>query len=400
MNPNQDQQSPLAAEPASRPVQSTNNEFPEIPHTPPPPEYQSPQPLTVPAKKSKKKLVLGIVAAVVLVLGSAGAAFGLWYNKPENVVADSYMKMLTATSSEGVLTAKVSDEGSPTFSLSGGYKQSVGKEVLGNAKVEIDDNGKKYTLDSNFAVSKDQTYYVKLDKLRETIDGLTESQPIIGLYTEMFDDVINSVDGKWVSISQSDLKELTGEDQTDKELACVDQKYNEFLKDASQQNELKNLYQKHMFIKVKALGTETVDGVLSNRYLLESDVKAADAFANGAKSLKVFKNIDGCLERDLAKEINDEIKDAVELDEGEKTTAEYWVGVWSHEPVKFKVNSTSKSGTLELEFKPKLNTQPAVTMPKADKTLVELNKEIEAATSSYYETFDPSMLEDDPTSSF
>lgn len=351
-------------------------------------------------KKSKKKPIILAVAAVLAVVLTGGVVFGLWYNKPENVVADSFMKILTAESSEGTLTAKISDEGTPTVSIAGGYKQSLEQEMLGKAKIEIDDNGKKYSLDSAFAVSKDQTMYVKVDKLRETIDGLTEAQPMIGFYTEVFNDVITSVDGKWISISQSDLKELTGEDQADKELVCVEQKYNEFLKDTKQQNELKALYEKHTFIKVESKGTETVDGVFSNRYLLSSDVKAANEFANGAKSLTVFKNIDGCLEQDLAKDVNDEIKDAVELDEGEKTTAEYWVGVWSHEPVKFKVNSTGKSGTLDLEFNPKLNTKPAVSMPKADKTFVELSKDIEAATSSFYDTFDPSTLDVDTTSSF
>ena len=400
MNPNQDQPTPLPAEPAVRPVTAQSSEFPEIPHTPEPTPTQPLQPLSAAPKNSKKKLVIGIVVALLLVLGGGGAVFGLWYNKPENVVADSFMKALTATSSEGTLNTKVTTKGSPTFTLAGNYKQSEAKELLGAAKLEIEDNGKKYNLDTAFAASKDQTLYVKVDNLRKAVDGLTEAEPMVGFYAEVMSDVITSVDGKWVSISQDDLKELTGEDQTDKELTCVDQKYNEFLKDSKQQKELRDLYEKHAFIKVKQVGTETVDGVYSNRYELTGDEKAANDFANGAKSLTVFKNIDSCLEQDLAKDLNDDMKDAVKTDSKEKTKVEYWVGVISHQPVKLTVTSSSDDGTLNLEFKPKLNTKPSVEMPTADKTLKELSKEVETATSSFYETFDPSMMETDTTSSF
>ena len=399
MNPNQDQRAPLAAEPAGQPSSSKNNEFPEIPHTPEPVLTQ-PLPPLVSQKKSKKKLVIGIVVALLLVLGSASAVFGLWYNKPENVVADSFMKALTATSSEGVLAAKVVQEGSPTFTISGDYKQSEAGEALGNAKVTIDDNGKASSIDGSFAVSKDQTFYVKINQLKKAVDALTEAEPMVGIYTQVWDGVIQSVDGKWVSISQSDIKELTGEDQTDKEMVCVEQKYNEFIKDNKQQQELRALYEKHPFIKVKSLGMETVDGVYSDHYELTGDEKVANDFANGVKSLTVFKNIDGCLEQDLAKDINDELKDSVKSDNGEKTKVEYWVGVVSHEPVKFTVVSTKDGSTMNLELKPKLNTKPTVEMPKADKTLKDLSKDIEAATNKFYDTFNLDTLETDTTSSF
>jgi hypothetical protein len=401
MNPNQDQQTPLAAEPASQPSSLSNNEFPEIPHTPEPPETQTtPYMGVTPTKKSHKKAIIGVLVAVLLVLGSATAAFGLWYNKPENVVADSFMKVLTAKSSEGTVSAKVTEKGSPTVTAGGDFKQSEASEVLGNAKVTIDNNGKVNTIDGSFAVSKDQTFYVKINQLKKAVDALTEAEPMVGVYTQIFDDVIKSVDGKWVSISQSDIKELTGEDQTDKEMVCVEQKYNEFLKDNKQQQELRALYEKHPFIKVKSVGMETVDGVYSNRYELTGDEKVANDFANGVKSLTVFKNIDGCLEQDLAKDINDELKDSVKTDNGEKTKVEYWVGVVSHEPVKFNVVSTKDGSTMNLELKPKLNTKPSVEMPKADKTLKDLSKDIEAATNKFYETFDPGTLETDTTSSF
>lgn len=394
MNPNQDQQAPQPQEPQPtppgepKPATTQSNTFEEFPHIDVAPAPESMQPTApVVAKKSRKKPILIAVAAVVVVLASAGAAFGLWYNKPENAVADSFMKMLTATSSEGVMTAKITDEGTPGIAVSANYKQAENKEAIGGVKIEIDDNGKKYNLDGSFASSKDQTYYVKVDNLRKTIDGLAEENPMVGFYTETFNDIITSVDGKWISISKSDLKELTGEDNTNKEVTCVEQKYNEFLKDSKQQNELKSLYQKHSFIKVKSLGSQTVDGVYANHYELTGDTNAANDFANGVKSLTVFKNIDNCLEQDLAKDINEQMKDAVKTDEGEKTTVEYWVSVWSHEPVKFKVKSTNKdNGVLDLEFKPKLNTKPAVTMPKADKTILQLRDEIDAATKSIYDS--------------
>ncbi len=342
-------------------------------------------------KKSKKKLILIVISAVVAVLVASGVAFGLWYNNPQNAVGDSLMKLATATSSEGTATLVI-PAGDSTNNVAFSYAQNESNEISGTMSLASTGSGPTYDVKGAFAVDKDQTAYIKVENLRKNIETLAEAEPEGAMYLSLFDGIIDSVDNKWISISQTDLQKLNGTQSEDKELSCIEDKFVAFQTDKSQQNEVRDLYTKHPFIDVTQLGTETVEGVYSNHYQLKANEAKAKEFVTGTKNLTVFKNIDGCVKQDLAKELDRSLSEEQVTSESKSTdTVDYWVGVWSHEPVKFAVKSVESNKTTLLEFKPKLNTNPAVTIPKADKTIIELQEEL---TASYDGLFEPEPLDD------
>lgn len=366
---------------------------PNTPLTKDPEELPAPQETAAPVAtspvvktndtNSRKKLILIIAGAVFVVLLASIAAFSLWYNKPENVVSDSFMKALTAKTSEGSLSLVLNVKDTKT-SVIANYLMNQNNEASGKASVEIDAEGPAYTLSGDFAVDKGQTMYVKVDNVRKALEAMVGSDPSAALYLQMFEGVITSVEGKWISVSQKDLQELSGKNPEDKELSCVQGKVTEFQKTKSQQNELRSLYDKHQFIKVAQKGTETIDGVYSNHYVLTPDEAKTKEFFRGVKSLTVFKNIDGCVADDLAKQVDDGINEKADDSTKTASTIDYWVGVWSHEPVKLLVNTTEGEQKSTLEFKPKLNTNPSVTIPKADKSIIELQQELMSSTEALY----------------
>lgn len=354
------------------------------PATTPTPAVATKPAFAVGSDNSKKKLILIIAGAVVVVLLASIAAFALWYNKPENVVSDSFMKVLTAKTSEGSVSAVMEEAGTKT-SVVASYAQNQNNEAAGSASVDMSGGeGPAYKLSGKFAVDKEQTVYVKVDNVRKALEAMVGSDPSAAMYLEMFEGVITSVEGKWISVSQKDLQELSGNESEDKELTCVQGKVTEFQKSKSQQNELQNLYNKNQFIKVAQKGTETVEGVYSNHYVLTADEAKAKEFSKGVKSLTVFKNIDGCMAEDLAKQVDENINEKADDSTKSSSTVNYWVGVWSHEPVKVVVNSTEGEQKTTLEFKPKLNTNPSVSIPKADKSIKELQQELVTSTEALY----------------
>ncbi len=355
----------------SQPSTLPQNSFPSVGSSPTP---ASTPVVTQPRSRKKLFIIIGVVVAALLLLGFA--IFSLWYNKPENVVSDSFMKLATAKSSEGTMTL-VMPSGESSNNVAVSYVQNEANELSGTASIKSTGNGPAIDVKGSYAVDKEQTAFVKVENLRTTIDAVAESDPSMAMYAQMFDGVIDSIDNKWISISQADLQKLSGTESEDKELTCVEGKFEEFKKSSSQQNEIQSLFNKYPFLQVNQVGTETVEGVMSNHYQLKPDEAKAKDFLAGAKNLTLFKNIDGCVEEDLAKQVDESVKEDSNADDSKATqTIDYWVGTWSHQPVKLSIKSTEDSKTTMFEFKPKLNTSPTVTIPKADKSIIELQEEL------------------------
>jgi hypothetical protein len=357
----------------------------------------------VPTKKrfGKKPLLIAI-AAVVVVLGAGGAVFGLVYNKPENVVADSMMKSIVARSSTSTMQVSYKGKGSSEANINVSatimQNESDQSSVIGKLSTAVD--GKSYSVSFDGVTDKDQTVYVKVSELKSLLDTLSKDNPFMESLMEVYQPIIAAVDNKWISISESDLKKLTGEETEDKQTKCLVEKIKAFQTDKPQQKQIRDLYDKNQFIIVKSAGTETVSGVYANKYTLTGDDAKAKSFLKGLKDTTAFKSIDDCVDEDLAKNVDEELNNNSDVDKETQddttTTVEYWVGFWSHEPVKARAVSSNNEGTLTIEVTTKLGTNPAVTIPKADKSILDLQKEIEEATSALYGDYSEYTVPEQP----
>ena len=328
-----------------------------------------------PKPHSKRKWII-VAAAVLLVLIGSGSVFGLVYNNPNNAVADSILKTLTASSAnaDGSLSVFVQDQ----FDIKMGYsyQQSTANQYELSTNLEQKAGDKTYKLNATLVGDTNKTTYVKIAKLAELSDALLGEEAQAYLDKDSYDKLVSAIDGKWISISNKDIESFAGE-SSNKELECVQQKFVSLRTDTGQQSELRDLYLKHPFIVTEYKGVEVVNGAMTNHYVLKGDENQAKEFTRGLKDTGLFKSIDGCVKEDLAKGIDEQLKDDTSSkDSKAEETVDYWVNMWNHHPVKFKVGIKEDKDQTTFVADTKLNSNPTVTVPKADKSLSELKTEI------------------------
>lgn len=328
-------------------------------------------PVVVGGSRSKKPLLIGLAAAVAVVLAGGYGAYALWWNTPNKVVDDALASVVMAknATAEGVLN--ITPEGSPSFKLNFDSKAVDQKsQTVLDASTTID--GKEYKLNAAVITDKD-SYYVRINDLKKTLNSLYGDSGMVS----MFDPIVSKLDGKWLVITPDDIKRLTGDETaSNKEATCVQNVLQGIKSNKAQQKELSEVYQKNRFIVVKeSKGVESVDGTQSNHYVLDIDKAKAKSFGTAIKNTSVFKAVDDCVAEDLSKSADD-AKDST--DTANTSTIELWVDAWSHKPTKLKVSSDSKESTkFTLDSKFKFDTDVNVGTPKADTTVKDIEAEIE-----------------------
>lgn len=364
--------------------------------TPPPESEQQPvAPVPVgempapqlPVKKSKKGLIIGLVAAGVVVVGlaTAGIVYAAVYNNPQNAVTDAFSKALSAKGSSITGTAIFkSQDTAIKLDLSAAANQAG--QGSADATVTLTASGKDYTLKGHFAGTKDEVY-IKLDDLRSVINGAL-GEEYAQLIDSYYGSLLNKIDGKWVVIKQSDLDELSSGSVSDKESQCIQTEVGKLQSDASLRDEVMNVYKKNPLFTIESKGSDS-DG---NHYLLtpvSSD--KAQAFAKAVAETKFFKTVDDCTSTDLKKEFTDGSSSSSSSDKA-TATLEVWVDGWSHNLNKLSLSVKDSEAELTSEFKTKFNVNPTVTIPKGETTVDDLKSEITKLEQQFTSSYDTSDL--------
>lgn len=327
---------------------------------------------------NRKKLVAIIVAAAVLVLGVGGyAAYALWYDAPQNVVADALSQVMKAKTGtvNGSFEAVASGSNSKV-KADFAFAQAESKNASFTGSLAVSTEGKTYTLKASAVGTKDSTAYLKLENVREVLNSVMGLSGVPPESLAMFDGLIDKIDGKWVVVKPSDIQQ---DEKADKQAECVEKAFETFQSDQKQQNEVVDAYRKNSFIVVsKNLGTETINGAMSNHYELTTDDKKARAFGEAVTKTTIFKAADKCYDGEISKSYNaDETDDEDSAPDSGNTKVELWVDKWNHKPTKLKVSDTSNTkNTFQSTFS--LGSKPSVTVPKADTTYNDLKTEIES----------------------
>jgi len=318
--------------------------------------------------KSTKKLIIGlIIVAVLAVLGVGSAlAYNLWYQNPQKMITDAIINAATAKSSIYTGTVTIDSEGTK-LKLDVTTKQ---KDTVGSldAKITVSTGGKDYTVDGSALFDKSGDLYFKVQNINDLVDQYKTS---IGIASGTSLDttiksLISKIDNTWIKVDSEDLKSVSESYATTK--TCVDDAVTKFKDDSAAKNEISDLYQKHQFIIVsKNLGTK--DGSIG--YSLKSDQAAADAFAEGLKTTKIYKTLHDC-----------DSTFTIEKSTVDKTTAnttgtfELWIDSWSHQITAVNFSDTSNGSTLAGVLKPSFNKDVTVETPSSSTTLAQLQKDI------------------------
>lgn len=387
------QQTPAPAEPAALPVSDADSETDTRPalagkpissespeanvggyqSTVPAPDAGAPVAASSLPGATRKKLWIGLGAALVLALATGYGAYAFWWNTPDKVVDDALAALVAAkeASTKGTADVRTGSGYSLKLTFDGASKNLRSSLNLGSVLTY-----QGTTVDPGLSLVADKdNLYIRLSNLKKSVSKIAGGQAEV---LSFVDPLLSKIDSRWVVITPDDIKRLSGNNSTDarKEFDCVQSTLGSISISRVYQNELRDTYQKNRFITVKeSRGVETVEGRPSNHYLLGLDENKAISFGKQLVNTTLFKAVDDCVSSDLKKQFLDENKKSA----GTTTTTstEVWIDTWSHQLRKIKlVSKDNDSNTSTLESSFQFNGIKTINPPKADTTIKDIESEI------------------------
>lgn len=354
--------------------------------------FQSQQAPSFMPKKSSKRLIVIIASAVAVVLLGSASVFAFYYNTPVKSVSDAFSQTLGLTSlkSQGTLTIDNVDKTSPNIKLT--YDLAMNNTSFSdNSEIGVLIDGKTTTVKASIVATKD-TIALKMVNFRDLLTSFMGSVSGGAISLDPYNSLINKIDNKWVVVTKDDLNQYTNNTGVDTQTTCAQDAFATFRTSKTQQNEITDLYKNNQFVNVsKTLGTETINGKLSNHYELTVDNKKAQTFGNKLPTTTVFKAIDTCYKGQLTTQFNDNIDKNTPADTKTTTKTDLWVDMLSHTPTKLKVTTSDTSSTFTFESFLQFNSAPQIVVPKADTTFKDLQTEIETLQKTTFSGIESSL---------
>lgn len=371
--------------PTSSPSADTPSSQPVVNET-----AQNTSPATqVPATKKRKKktplIIAIIVAAVLVLLGGGGAlAYNLWYQNPDKVVHDAIINMAKAKTLAGTtqLTVK-NDDFTGTLNIDG---RSTSTEGMMNAKFNMEGQAQDGTELSfgleGSAVFKNNALYVRLVNVQETVDAFMEASGVSQVPAGITD-IIEKIDGQWVSIKASDFEELSGEDMSSQQ-ECVMSVFEQLDTNNDMRQELVGLYRDNRIVVVdEKIGSERVGDVGSLGYIISIDTEAMKRVVDGMGDTAFGAALRECDDSIDFKEIAADMNTERSNEANESTTMELWVSRFGHEVTRFSVSGKTTDDTTDVAviMEPVFNQDVTIEEPTDAIPVMEFMDDIGRAVS-------------------
>ena len=357
---------------------STDTTTETAPTEPNPYPYPTTTQPTFPPKKSRKKLLIGLLIGLLLVLiGSAIAVYALWYQNPQKVVTDAIVNMIKSETmtyqGSGEFTAKSEDEfiEAITVTMDGKNTRTDG---LMNVSVSLKSGNTTRDFSGAGLLDKDSNLYIKIDDVAGIING---AFGMLGELPPEVKKVVDSMEGKWVRISADDLGEV---DETYKEQQqCLAGVVDKLETDENLMREVSDVYKANQFITiVNELGMR--DGNLG--YELSGDRESFKGFVAGLKDTTVYRELQAC---DDEFELDPEdIPEATEDDTS--FTFQVWISQFGHELREATLTVDDKESESTISVRPTFNEPVTVEAPAEFIPFNELLDDFNEAFSSQFNT--------------
>lgn len=344
-------------------------------------------------KKSKKPLLIGvIIAAVLFVFGSGGAAYALWYANPDKVLVDAVVngiKSKTMIANGSVLYKDDANKGSVTVDFK---SQSDTPKAAGSldATVKIDYSEFKLDLKGAGMIAETGDLYFRIDNASELFEKALETEygayytqdPSAAPLIAKLRAFIKKIDGQWIKVDKADLADYRKD--YDKQQACTKKALDTFYADSKQQQQVIDIYTKNKFIIVKDSGkSETINGQDSVQLGIQFRAKEANAFGEAVVKTDVYKAIEKCGDTSTSdSELYPTTQSDDEIAEMQKSldklTTTVWVSRWGHEFTKFQIKGSEGESSFDLMSTLDSKTQPTLKAPAASLKAKDLAAELEA----------------------
>ena len=353
-------------------------------------------------KKSKKKLIIGIVSVITVMLAIGGGVGGYFlYQKPHKMLTNSFINAMTEKSSVVDATTNIETEAADVkvvFSAKGDTNKSGG-----NVALEIKPKGTisgmgtiKVNTDGVF--DQDGTIYFKVNNVKSVVEKAVDayinesvknakstgvSAPPAEIASmksqvmEMVMPIVNEVDNKWIKITPDDIKEMTGNSKDS--FTCLNKATDKLQTDKAMSQELYGLYQKNRFITIKKeLGSK--DGNVG--FEIAGNKAKAESFMKGVEGTALGRELKKCDDKIFSGSTDSTVSTA----DGSDVNVSVWVGKWSHTLNKVNIKSVdSKSKTnISIDMSAKYNIPVNIDVPKDAKSIKEVVSKIQSIAGDMY----------------
>lgn len=335
-------------------------------------------PVTPPAKASKiqellhnKKLVVSAAIAVV-VLGAATAG-AMWWTSPET----SFNNATTSTAFskggtvKGTLTVKPESGSDVSLDYNTQYAGLVTKTDLSfktkMGAVKLDING-------GIATTANKSVLFRINDIKDTVNSFAgDSSDAVDQY---YGSLIDKIDGRWVEVTESDMKELTKD--SDADTSCVLDKGTKLINDKKFLSEASDIYKKNPYLLLtEKKASEKIEGRDSNHVVVSYDTKKATDYSKSLGGLQSLKDLKTCFKD------SDPFQDVATGESVNSPRIELWIDKWNHKVNKFIVTQQQDGTTTTLSGVMTYNDAQKVDVPAAQTKFSELKTEVEAIQEDF-----------------
>lgn len=327
----------------------------------------------LPKKRSKKPLIIALVSLVVvgLLTGSGAAAYTMWYQKPEKVLADAVVKLIQAravTYKGDLLYQSKENNTKLEIRFDGKADRANNTETI---DIKLTMEKKTYPLKASFLQTENSVFYFKIDNLKAAIESTQDAGMTLPAAATK---LINAIDGRWVKITLDDIRKW-GQEMADTQ-KCTGEVFRSMKTNDAAYKQVAEVYAKHPFVTSKG-AVETKDGNLN--FDIDVSEPVLKKFVTDLNSTDIQKKLQQC-DKDTYTLDPDDYE--VEKDEkGETSNVRVSISQWSHE---FReISSTFKDETSSGSFnlKPQFLSSIDIDEPKDAMTMKELQALIDELQS-------------------
>jgi hypothetical protein len=317
---------------------------------------------------ARKRLLLGLVLLALTVL-TMGLIYFYWYQNPQKVLSDALMHAVGAKSL--TYTGNINTKGSPAMDITvdGGTSEKGG--ILA-AKLVLGTQSKNYTLEGNAVIDEKNDLYFKVRNIDDLVNNYRKAIPAESL--PLFDNIINTVNDKWIIVSSKDLQDYS--QSLAKSKTCVSEVMKKIQTDATIKSQLMEAYKAYPFMTVdKKLGAQS--GSLG--YALSYNPDLTKGFTGKYKTTTTYKTLAAC-DKSFVIEGNNLFGQGTTAITPPKTTV--WIDQWTHHLTKITLQDSTTTRPTSITIEPKFNRTVTVVTPKDVTTLEQLQRDVQGLLQS------------------
>lgn len=302
-------------------------------------------------KKSKKKWIIGGLAALIVVLfGGSAFAYFAWYQSPDKVLSDALLNVLSQKNQSGITKATIAVKSKQVDVVI--KTDAKSNEKVAEAAVDIDVTVKEgVDKPLNFKIKADafvdvdkEVIYIKLKDVDSLVEKLVDvvidaqleqaslysqqkptAKEIAALRKQIlkqYEPIVKKIDNQWIKI---DTNKESGDEANQK---CFSDAYDKLRDNKEVQKELLDVYSKNKFLEVKDT-LPTQNGQLG--YVLDLDKAKLEKFADAAEKTEIGKALAKCDEAESPATSSPFAPTPTESESDFKnTTVEVRIDQWAH----------------------------------------------------------------------